>query len=1573
MSTPQGQTPRGGQRSVSLPPIADNSRPVSARAPSSGRRVPSGVVPKQEKVAPRAPVPLRALVLDDQDLAAVEAQLARACSPSGSEAEAGEAVGNAAVRTAWAEPAAAEAPPESSDRRAASPPVNDACRSTVLLDTGYASPAELPQQYRLQYQLEEPGQEASAVWQDVPVAHRVELRGKPFLAIRLPTNRPAMAKLRMTQRQLPNNLASWTEWQRNGRKDMDAWLTRSMLPLLVGLERPASPTAHIEVDSSGLSYELKVVWSAPPTSMDLLKTTLHWQFRWSLAAGGAADAASGEWHESGELACSTPAAAQEELVESAWLPWKSGDATPAAVFCVRYREEAGIWSPWSPASEPASCTLEAPPASTSGSLPTVTLQPQDDTVAQLTWPPFTTANTKAKHLQYRVELRDCCGGDSPAGDEQEADWIVQAIQEHPAATISTSSPLTCLLLNLQPSRTYEVRVRARHFRLEDSYRSEVRHRFEVPSTGLKPHLPGLRQLSDASLSRPLRQDQDTDGILVAFSLTDRIPDRHKDKAWTLEWAPKLPTNEEDYREQGSEWHMLAEVPRHGREVGTHEGGAGRAMVVSLPMGLEAVYVRARCPAGIATSMLRVVPYFDPPSSVTASVHWEAGGLSVLVEVEARGKGCQYASLCQLLLAPVEEGSEAEGGGEKKPIAWRELPLLPLAASPKGVQRASLWLQDEMLSAYLQPHLNYKFKARICDGKRWSDWSEHSTSLVRLAVSSPEPVSGDAIVVEEVSDRRQTTAVRWQRFSLPPELGRVDYRITVQDEAGECMLYVLPAALAEAEDGGTCHTLLQRLVPDSVYSITVSATLSNLQAYCDGELRSLRHTWRTKSIEGEGPPRPVKQVSLPPDKGSGSPWRWDFWLDVDSRITSEVTAGAYELQWRAVGNAEQDGAAPPEGASWTTASFQRPRSNASARTGSTAYWDLIAERDRQPSDGTAGADGQKVIAMPERVQLRARLHDEAHRVGTTPRLWFSRASSYFVTAFAAPPKPKASMQLLQQKPTIIVEFALCALAPEAGATVPAFLKTESSAPEGVVQIPESYGHRFASRYQLSHRLAGDKHTKMEELPSELLAKDLLAAAPEKDGWRTIQARIPLSSPDFSLGDRCVFSVRIGDEFRWSAWSALSKPAQLQRPAIELGTSHAENIKAAVTVHEVSPPRSLRISRSPLRTAWRGEAVEYQVHLLELDNTHGGALEAAKDAAAALLLQGHDLDIDTGSGQIEHTLVVGELEPDTAYELLLMARPCLYGMGFADFEEISRAQFTWPATAVPAGLWAECWSLPQAQVLSVLPGMESSSARLRGRAALLAWHNQEDLDLQGCPSSDDFATGWVIVPYSLMRIQERPCVLAAPVPFVHGCFRWYSRDRRMAGSRSDLCATSFQATDMPSARIVCTPSACTKLLVEAHVEMSDPSHAYSTRAFWRCLRVARTEDADGEVQFTEKGDWYELPPASIQGPEGQPWTKSGRTSAHIGEADELKIGCWYTFSVRIGDHHRRSAWSASSEPILFDLPAPTQLCKASSGGEALLMEATSAKSVRLHWPSLTGGLAKLLEAMKYSSAHGRRKMP
>ncbi|CAK0829748.1 unnamed protein product [Prorocentrum cordatum] len=568
---------------------------------------------------------------------------------------------------------------------------------------------------------------------------------------------------------------------------------------------------------------------------------------------------------------------------------------------------------------------------------------------------------------------------------------------------------------------------------------------------------------------------------------------------------------------------------------------------------------------------------------------------------------------------------------------------------------------------------------------------------------------------------------------------------------------------------------------------------------------------------------------------------------------------------------------------------------------------------------------------------------------------SRPSPPMVAAFATTPKPRLA---LRQSPAgrleLAVGFALCGLPPSAAAARAVRADPEvwpaagahPKPPADTPRVPEACGHRFATRVQVRRRLAGDQHEGggLELAPMDL---DRAALAPVgageeglPEGWLVGAVRLPVHRPEFADGEKHVVSLRIGDGWRWSAWSAWSKPAHVRVPPVaapEGGVQVTAQPPARATVRFTAPRSELGV---PVECAlW--------ACLLGPDGAE------ARDGRQLVAVHTEGGLPAGGAAQWRQLEVgVGQLLPRRSYRFALMARPLCNVLGPPAFQEVaSSAPLVWQEEAAAgddegAHVDVESWDIPQAVPVPVPESIEAGRGVWRGRAVLLAWPrgtpvgDDPPLELQGHAEGESGPAAWAPVPWSLQYLQERPHVVAAPLPFAQGRFRWWSRDRRVGGPRSELCVAAVEPPSEPEVHVFCSETA---VYVHIRAPLPHPSHRSAPLCQARFQRVDCVQDAAGEARDVPVGEWQTPQAAELRAEGAHPHRALDTV---YGEADGLELGRRYVFSVRCGDRRRRSPWSASSPPVLFDVPEAMAPRCAEAGG-ALLVEALAPTSVRLWW--------------------------
>lgn len=166
------------------------------------------------------------------------------------------------------------------------------------------------------------------------------------------------------------------------------------------------------------------------------------------------------------------------------------------------------------------------------------------------------------------------------------------------------------------------------------------------------------------------------------------------------------------------------------------------------------------------------------------------------------------------------------------------------------------------------------------------------------------------------------------------------------------------------------------------------------------------------------------------------------------------------------------------------------------------------------------DTVKSPRLPDAVEFRVRKMDFDGCVATdtSSRTWLSQISGPYATAFATPEKPRASL-LVGPDLQVILAFSLHSESQNSDET----------------NLKPGHGHGLVTRVQVSYRQAGDAH--VEEV-HELKPQDLASVATDDLGGCAV--KIHTLQPQFLDGQRILFAVRVGDDWRWSHWSSFSKP-------------------------------------------------------------------------------------------------------------------------------------------------------------------------------------------------------------------------------------------------------------------------------------------------------------------------------------------------------------------------------------------------------------------------------------------------
>ena len=163
-------------------------------------------------------------------------------------------------------------------------------------------------------------------------------------------------------------------------------------------------------------------------------------------------------------------------------------------------------------------------------------------------------------------------------------------------------------------------------------------------------------------------------------------------------------------------------------------------------------------------------------------------------------------------------------------------------------------------------------------------------------------------------------------------------------------------------------------------------------------------------------------------------------------------------------------------------------------------------------------------LPDAVEFRVRKMDlDSVGAVASSRTWLSQISGPYATAFAPPEKPRASI-LCDGDVKVLLAFAL----------------SEFESLERPNSLKPGHGHGLATRIQVSYRQAGDSYVDdVRELPPYSLADAETVSL--RDGLGI--AKIRVSQPHFREGQRILFAVRLGDDWRWSHWSSFSKPVHV----------------------------------------------------------------------------------------------------------------------------------------------------------------------------------------------------------------------------------------------------------------------------------------------------------------------------------------------------------------------------------------------------------------------------------------------
>ena len=1278
------------------------------------------------------------------------------------------------------------------------------------------------------------------------------------------------------------------------------------------------------------------------------------------------------WTTSAELEAQLGGGEACEIV-SGWL-WQEWDGLE--VECsVRYRKECcAAWSPWSDACSPFAVRLPPPRAPTSVSALRVDFSRSDPMSAELCWDPFTCSSDRVESLQYRVELR---AGNAPSGGSgawrvaDDGGWSPVCTLEQPAR--SGSASLSCALRRLLPARTYTARVRARHWRVDREWRAELSHCFQAPPSVAEGGIPPPRPMLDTSLGAgpsaavPSTETGATDFIWCAFLLPPVVA------GWdaadlSLEWSRAEAGAEE------AEW-VLADSERctlAGADRGPPQGGCG--VRVRLPSVPEEVLVRCRHVSGAVSSMVPVVPLFLPPPPPGASLRVADQGLSIVIAGQVGGESSDAAlTRYQFVVEAVAPCLSGEGAGarittgdETAALEARELEVLqlPVVRTGEGEPRVQQELCCEDLADLLSAAgwSAIRFRARAGDCCRWSSWSEPSASLaVTVAPPRPAPAATGRLEARALPRCPHDVELSWPRFIGAAGLAHIDYRVRAAPTAptasaeDRCEQF-LPGELIQPGDG-TCRAVLRRLMPGTEYAFQVFASYPKLARFCEESPApgSLSAVFTTPAVDAWGSEPPKAPQGLPPPAPYGgsdqrAPWGWDFWLGLDPRALQDLPRGCpatYEVQWREVSDGEATAT------DWVPVELHAP---APMGDGGPAVcrWDFSACLEA-------------AAAAPERVELRLRIA-EAQRLASPPWQWRSRPSEPLATAFAEPPKPRVALCLASPgQLEIRLAFHLCAVAPGL-ASAPGALALASergddgaAPPEGVRAVPEAFGHRFATRLQLRRRLAGDRNVgqwsvlRPQAIDRSARAKDEEGGTVVAAGWSCLVSTVPVCHPEFAEGDKVIFAVRIGDGMRWSAWSASSKPVHVRLPQLKV---------PGETLHVAQEGQDQVLCEWAAASSELGVPVEYAVWVSELGqdgkDSRGGRQLCTLHAAPPLL---------PSSSLAERQCIaasVGHLCGGQRYGFVLLARHDCCLLGASTFQEVASSEpLTWhgnredDAPSSSSGLAAlESWDLPVPLPLPVPEAVECGGGRWRGKAVLLAWprgcHVGEDLplELQGredpaaAPADGGYGS-WVAVSRSLVRTGDnKPRIVAAPLPFLRCRFRWYSRDRCVAGPESEACLAHAEAPPEPRAEVVWAADGGLGIRLIVCL----PSGARSLTPFcqvrYRPADLAECAGGGSESRVGPAADWVSLSPQLLDEPSHDEHGAEEHFSLLLCEGDGLEAGRRYVLSARVCDRRRRSQWSESSGPVLFEAPA----CPRAAEGESLRVEALTSSSARFWWRGL-----------------------
>jgi len=394
---------------------------------------------------------------------------------------------------------------------------------------------------------------------------------------------------------------------------------------------------------------------------------------------------------------------------------------------------------------------------------------------------------------------------------------------------------------------------------------------------------------------------------------------------------------------------------------------------------------------------------------------------------------------------------------------------------------------------------------------------------------------------------------------------------------------------------------------------------------------------------------------------------------------------------------------------------------------------------------------------------------------------------------------------------------------------------------------------------------------------------------------------------------MFSVRVGDTFQWSKWSPFSVPVTLKRPV--LSCSSALRVSGPVN-------RKVIFEWAPLCCDVGRQPVEYQILMLpgdaEVEPKSGARLVASFGGEAVS-------EENVVSSSMKTEVDVVGFEPGALYEFVLYARPEIMMCTAVASIEVARSScLRWPSIDLDMCIPVN-WTLPVPEQAAVPEDSEEHSTRWQGNAVLITW---PAVLSSGAPltlemreeAEDDPVYGWKVANWTRVNFSGCDFVVVVELPFTRGRFRW--RDSSSIGPVSDVVVAFVPTAQAPATQVFCTRQQI-RVRVQAAVKS-----AFQAMAVFRVRH--RKLSGPGEPPFP----WRVLPEQMM----------IRVIDATYGEEDGLEQGAQYVFGYQLVDGHRRSLWSADSEPVLLALSA------FESPG-ALSVHATTPTSVTFRWPQFS----------------------